>query len=69
MGGTIVYTVDSHAPKSKNYNLQILTVVENNHITQENWKCKVGDLVGSAGHVLLTFKSGGHMLTSMGHWI
>lgn len=25
--------------------------------------------MGSAGHCLLTYKSGGHILTSMGHWI
>lgn len=24
---------------------------------------------GTAGHILLTYSSGGHLLTSMGHWI
>jgi len=32
-------------------------------------KCKVGEHVGAAGHVLLKFASGGNLLTSMGHWI
>lgn len=43
--------------------------MENNNIANEHWKCKIGDLVGSAGHCLLTYKSGGHILTSMGHWV
>jgi hypothetical protein len=29
----------------------------------------VGDHKGSAGHVLLTYPSGGMILTSMGHWV
>ena len=38
-------------------------------VNEEHMKCKIGEHVGSAGHVLLTFKSGGHLLTSMGHWV
>ena len=30
---------------------------------------KIGEKVGPAGHVLLTYKSGGRLLTSMGHWV
>jgi hypothetical protein len=29
----------------------------------------VGEYNGSAGHVLLTYPSGGMILTSMGHWV
>ena len=29
----------------------------------------VGEHEGAAGHVLLTYPSGGMILTSMGHWI
>lgn len=70
-GGTIVYTVDSHV-KSETYDLQILTVVPNifGLNLPDNHVCKITDEIqGVAGHVLLTFKSGGHILTSMGHWI
>merc|ERR1719473_1912283 len=30
---------------------------------------KAGGVMGLAGHVLLTYPSGGRLLTSMGHWI
>lgn len=68
MGGTIVYTVDQHV-KSEMYDLKVLTVVSNAHVEEEHLKCKIGEHTGAAGHVLLTFKCGGHLLTSMGHWI
>ena len=31
--------------------------------------CKIGDKTGAAGHVLLKYKTGACLLTSMGHWI
>jgi hypothetical protein len=31
--------------------------------------CKIGDLKGACGHCLLTYPSGGKLLTSSGHWI
>ena len=37
--------------------------------SNKNYLSKIGEKVGTAGHVLLTYKSGGHILTSMGHWI
>ena len=30
---------------------------------------QIGDYRGTAGHVLLKYKTGGLLLTSMGHWI
>lgn len=68
MGGTILYSVD-HTVKTDFYDLKILTVASNVQVTEEKIKCRVGEKVGSAGHVLLSYKSGGHLLTSMGHWI
>lgn len=68
MGGTILYSVDSHV-KHEGYDLKVLTVASNVKVKEEHMKCKVGEHVGAAGHVLLSFKSGGHLLTSMGHWV
>lgn len=68
MGGTILYSVDSHV-KHEGYDLKVLTIVSNVKVEQEHMKCKIDGKTGAAGHVLLTFKSGGHLLTSMGHWI
>ena len=31
--------------------------------------CKIGEKEGTAGHVLLSYKSGGKLITSMGHWV
>ena len=31
--------------------------------------CQIGEYVGCAGHVLVTYPSGGKILTSCGHWI
>ena len=68
MGGTILYSVDKHV-KSELYDLKVLTIASNVQVTEENFKCRIGEKVGSAGHVLLSYKSGGHLLTSMGHWV
>ena len=68
MGGTILYSVDKNV-KAEQYDLQLLTVVSNAKVNEDNLKCQIGDHVGSAGHVLLNYKSGGRILTSMGHWI
>lgn len=69
MSGTIVYTVNHSKLNHNFYKLQVLTV----NTTVKSWLpnrvCKVGEHSGSAGHVLLTYPSGGAILTSMGHWI
>ncbi len=41
------------------------------HINElpSNLICKIGDLKGACGHSLLTYPSGGKLLTSSGHWI
>lgn len=77
MGGTIVYTVNPHRPPTNVYDLKVLTVVSDWGMGDEGlpeaMKCSVGDggneKRGAAGHVTLTYSSGGQLLTSMGHWI
>jgi len=36
---------------------------------QKNYISKIDSYEGTAGHVLLTYPSGGMILTSMGHWV
>lgn len=67
MGGTIVYGVNQKNSDNDFYKMQILTVVTS--IQNGSNVCEINGKKGAAGHVLLTFKSGGHLLTSMGHWI
>ena len=38
-------------------------------LSERNINCKIKGELGTAGHVLLTYKSGGKILTSMTHWI
>merc|ERR1711879_275087 len=84
MGDTILYTVNPKRPQTELYDLKVLTVVTD-HVPDygmdteygsqptEDIKCSVGDethrKTGFAGHVILTYKSGGQLVTSMGHWI
>ena len=70
LGGTIVYTVDhTKAKQSDTYQLQVLTVAANYEVKEKHMRCQIGDAKGAAGHVLLRFKNGGNLLTSMGHWV
>lgn len=68
-GGTIVYSVDSTKINHNHYKTQILTVVPTIKPKSGKLTCKIGEFEGNAGHVLLTFPSGGMILTSMGHWV
>uniref|UniRef100_A0A7S2F857 Uncharacterized protein n=1 Tax=Alexandrium andersonii TaxID=327968 RepID=A0A7S2F857_9DINO len=77
LGGTIVYTVSPHRARTELYELKVLTVVSEWSGSRagmpEAMKCSVGtgagEKRGAAGHVTLTYASGGQILTSMGHWI
>lgn len=79
MGGTIIYTVDKAgalAACAAGVTLQVLTVVEKVDGMQtsadprfKHRLCTAGGRSGVAGHVLLTYPSGGRLLSSMGHWI
>ena len=66
---TIVYSVDKNKLNHNNYKLQVLTVVPTIKAKSEKLTCKSGQFQGNAGHVLLTYPSGGKILTSMGHWM
>lgn len=66
MGGTIVYGLNKSKCDNKHYKVQILTVVTS---LKQNNTVSVNDKEGQAGHILLSYPSGGYLLTSMGHWI
>lgn len=68
MGGTIVYGVDPKRADTDMYKLEVLTVATT-FKKSENYLCEINGNKGLAGHVLLTYKSGGHLLVSMGHWV
>lgn len=68
LGGTIVYSVDTNI-KTDSYKLDVLTVASNFKSDKPNLMLKYDRYQGTAGHVLLTYPNGGHILTSMGHWI
>ena len=40
-----------------------------NFSNEKNYTVEINGHKGLAGHVLLTYKSGGCLLVSMGHWI
>merc|ERR1712232_1385031 len=80
MAGTILYAVDSDKAAAADYDLQLLTVVTELQNTApdvpEHLVCEIAcagsqsgaTYKGAAGHVLITWPSGGRMLTSTGHW-
>lgn len=77
MGDTIVYTVNPERPSTHAYELKVLTVVSemanSNLVERAAGSCSVGigedAKNGYAGHVSLTYPSGGQLVTSTGHWI
>jgi hypothetical protein len=76
MGNTIVYTLNPHRVATQRYEVKVLTVVSDIAgcpDVPEAVKCSVGsgsdEKRGAAGHVTLTYESGGQLVTSMGHWI
>jgi len=74
MSSTICYTVlPSVYTSTTAYRLEVLTVathIEGFDLAQHHADfCGIGDAAGAAGHVLLTYPSGGRLLTSAGHWI
>ena len=79
MGGTILYGVNAKNAKKSGYSLEVLTVMSNYAQNYSNpslsdlpQKFLVEDAArnkGAAGHVALTYPSGGIILASAGHWI
>jgi hypothetical protein len=51
------------------YTLEVLTIKTDNQPQNQQYQLTIDEHKGIAGHVLLTYKSGGRILTSMGHWI
>lgn len=75
MSDTILYTVNPQRSPTDAYTLKVLTVATKHGGTQipDHMKCTIvqGETQkkGAAGHVTLTYSSGGQLVTSMGHWI
>lgn len=73
MGGTIVYNVDLSKSKNKFYDLTVLTISdESTDFDQSQSSVPLlvcGEHKGTAGHVMLKYKSGGTIFVSAGHWI
>jgi hypothetical protein len=70
LGATIRFVVKAERPETDAYHVQVLTVAEIE--TPSSYVgpiMTVGQYTGTAGHVLLTYRSGGMMLVSATHWI
>lgn len=75
MPDTIAFTVDPSKTQHNAYKVQVLTVVTEmsgydlaNGLPHDK-RCQIDHHYGAAGHVLLTYPSGGHLLVSAGHWL
>jgi len=75
MPSTIMYTVDKNVDVGDWYNLEVLSVATcaSRWELPQNQICTIGDSKGTAGHVLLSYRSHGDspglLLTSAGHWV
>lgn len=76
LGGTIVYTLKPDRAPTELYTVKVLTVVTNQcefEAMHGMPLCTTGEgdkqTHGTAGHVTLTYASGGQLITSNGHWI
>ena len=75
MSDTIVYSLNPHRAHTDAYQLKVLTVVSSwsGGPIVEAMQCEIqqGEVRkrGAAGHVALSYPSGGQLITSMGHWI
>jgi len=74
MGGTIAFSVDWTKADCTAYSCQVLTVMAQTNgqpvtapVPQQ--RCEVGGHRGWAGHVLLSYPSGGRLIASAGHWV
>jgi hypothetical protein len=73
MGGTIAFSVLWQKADCSAYTCQVLTVMtemEGRPVdVRAGQGCEVGAHRGNAGHVLLTYPSGGRLVASAGHWM
>lgn len=76
LSDTILYTLNPRRAQTELYDVKVLTVISD--VTggldmPEAMMCAVGggahEKRGAAGHVTLTYASGGQLVTSCGHWI
>lgn len=68
LAGTIVYSLAKQNTDHKKYRLEVLTVAENAPVDKDSFLLGLKAFRGAAGHVLLTYPTGGKLLTSMTHW-
>ena len=76
MGGTCLFSVDHAKSDTTEYTIDVLTIVSlfDGNCSVSDTSCEVdadgiGLKKGCAGHVLLTYPNGGHLVASSGHWI
>lgn len=73
MGGTIAYSTKPGVNLSvQPYSLELLTVatkLDGRVVRGADYTSQIGDHVGAAGHVMLTYKTGGRLLLSSCHWL
>jgi len=69
LSGTIVFGLKEEKKTYSNYTLTLLTIATKTDNRTLFSNCEIAAQRGSIGHVMLTYKSGGCMLLSAGHWI
>jgi len=69
MAGTIAYAINYANTDHSHYNMEVLTVATNQGPCKANTPSKINKISGNPAHVLLTYPSGGKILTSAGHWV
>jgi hypothetical protein len=74
LSGTILYSADKALADNSDYKMEILTIVSATNTfniasipPEKTWSVK--DVKGACGHTVLTYPSGGKLITSCGHWI
>lgn len=68
---TIIFTLSGEAESSTAYTVEILTVQTSwgdNVKSVRGIPAKIGDHIGTIGHAVLTYPTGGQLVASSGHW-
>ena len=74
MSGTILFGVDHEVADRSCFDLEVLTVMtsfggRSAKTVDRKYQVSVAGISGAAGHVALTYPSGGIILASAGHWV
>ena len=69
MSSTITYSMDKTIADNPHYKAEVLTVHTSVSKPAANLTWTVDGKHGGTGHVLLSYPSGGKLLTSAGHWV